>query len=246
MLAARAARYPGSALPAGRDVRTINYLLAVRRPQDPLKALGPAATSEDIIFSISVIAIVFALVFVAELPDKTAVAGLVLGTRFPLWWVFTGMAAAFLTHVLIAVAAGSLLTLLPRRPVDLVVAALFLLGAFLVWREGHTIDEHEEAQVANVAETAGFWRVASLGYGVIFVAEWGDLTQILTANLAAKYNNPVSVAIGATLGLWAVALLAILGGKTLLALLPLTWITRVAAIIMLALGIYNLTTAISR
>lgn len=197
-------------------------------------------------FSISVIAIVFGLIFIAELPDKTAVAALVLGTRFPIWWVFTGMAAAFATHVLIAVAAGSLLTLAPRRLVDLVVAALFTLGALLVWREGQSTEEEEEQEVAGVAESAGFWRVASLGYGVIFLAEWGDLTHILTANLAAKYNNPICVAIGATLGLWAVGLLAILGGKTLLAVLPLTWITKVAAVVMFALGIYTLLATINR
>ncbi|UIJ33950.1 TMEM165/GDT1 family protein [Allobranchiibius sp. GilTou73] len=195
--------------------------------------------------SASVIAIVFGLVFVAELPDKTAVAGLVLGTRFPWLWVFAGMAAAFLTHVVIAVAAGSLLTLLPRRPVEFVVAALFLLGAVLVWREGQDTEEEEEEQVAEAPDAAGFWRVAALGYGVIFVAEWGDLTQILTANLAAKYHDPISVAIGATLGLWAVGLLAILGGKSLLAVLPLKWITRVAAIVMVALAGYSLITAIN-
>lgn len=88
---------------------------------------------------LSVIAIAFGLVFVAELPDKSAVAGIVLGTRFPVRWVFAGMAAAFLTHVVIAVAAGSLLTLLPKRPVELFVAALFLLGAVMVWRGGTRI-----------------------------------------------------------------------------------------------------------
>ncbi len=87
-----------------------------------------------------------------------------------------------------------------------------------------------------VADSAGFWKVAGLGYGVIFVAEWGDLTQILTANLAAKYHDPLSVGVGAVLGLWAVGLLAILGGKTLLTVLPITWITRIAAVVMLVLA----------
>jgi putative Ca2+/H+ antiporter (TMEM165/GDT1 family) len=197
------------------------------------------------LLDIAVIATVFALIFVGELPDKTAVAGLVLGTRFPWRWVFTGMAAAFLAHVVIAVAAGSLLTLLPRRPVEALVAALFLLGAALVWREG--MDDEEEVveeEIQAVPESAGFWKVASLGFGVIFVAEWGDLTQILTANLAAKYHNPISVAIGAVLGLWAVGLLAILGGKTLLKVLPIKWITRVAALVMLTLGIYSIVNAV--
>jgi Ca2+/H+ antiporter, TMEM165/GDT1 family len=191
------------------------------------------------VLEITVIATVFGLIFVGELPDKTAVAGLVLGTRFPWRWVFAGIAAAFLTHVIIAVAAGSLLTLLPRRPVEVVVAVLFLIGAVLIWREGRDDTQDERAPGAAVLETAGFWRVASLAYGVIFVAEWGDLTQILTANLAAKYHDPLSVGVGAVLGLWAVALLAILGGKTLLRLLPIKWITRVAALVMVALGAYS-------
>lgn len=99
---------------------------------------------------LAVIATVFGLVFVAELPDKTAVAGLVLGARFPARWVFAGMAAAFLVHVVIATAAGSLLSLLPHRPVEAVVGALFLLGAVLIWREGVEDEEEEEAEVAAV------------------------------------------------------------------------------------------------
>lgn len=195
-------------------------------------------------FDIAIIATVFALIFVGELPDKTAVAGLVLGTRFPWRWAFFGIAAAFLTHVVIAVSAGSLLTLLPRRPVEAIVAVLFLLGAVLVWREGLDTEEDEEVEVAAVPEGAGFWRVAGLGYALIFVAEWGDLTQILTANLAAKYHNPLSVGIGAVLGLWAVGLLAVLGGKTLLRVIPIKWITRVAAAVMLALAIYSISKAV--
>lgn len=193
---------------------------------------------------IAVIASVFGLVFVAELPDKTAVAGLVLGTRFPARWVFTGMAAAFVCHVVIATAAGSLLSLLPRRVVEAVVAVLFLIGAVLIWREGVAQEEEEEAEIAAVPESAGFLRVATLGFAVIFLAEWGDLTQILTANLAAKYHSPLSVGIGATLGLWAVGLLAILGGKTLLRVLPIKWITRVAAVVMFALAIVSIVSAV--
>jgi Ca2+/H+ antiporter, TMEM165/GDT1 family len=196
------------------------------------------------VLDLAVIASVFGLVFVAELPDKTAVAGLVLGTKFPARWVFTGMAVAFLCHVVIATAAGSLLSLLPRRVVEAVVAVLFLVGAVLIWREGVADEEEEEAEVAAVPETAGFLRVAGLGFVVIFLAEWGDLTQILTANLAAKYHNPLSVGIGATLGLWAVGLLAILSGKSLLRVLPIKWITRVAAAVMFALAVVSIVSAI--
>jgi len=196
---------------------------------------------------IGVIAATFGLIFVGELPDKTAIASLVLGTRFPWRWVFAGVAAAFVFHVVVAVAAGSLLTLLPHRAVEGVVAVLFVVGAVLVWREGledeDEIEAEEEAAVGNVPAGAGFWKVASLGFGVILVAEWGDLTQILTANLAAKYDSPLSVGIGAVVALWAVALLAMLGGQTLLKVLPMRWITRIAAVVMVGLGVYSALTA---
>lgn len=199
-------------------------------------------------FDLAVAATVFGLIFVGELPDKTAVASLVLGTKFPWLWAFTGIAAAFVAHVIIAVSAGSLIGLLPRRPVEGVVGALFLLGAFLIWREGNEDEEAEageaETEPGDVPATAGFWRVAGLGFGVIFLAEWGDLTQILTANLAAKYSSPLSVGVGAVLGLWAVGLLAILGGKTLLRVLPIKWITRIAAVVMLVLSGYSIVKAI--
>ena len=222
-------------------------------------------------FDIGVAAAVFGLVFVGELPDKTAVAGLVLGTKFPWLWAFSGIAAAFVTHVVVAVSAGSLIGLLPRRPVEAVVAALFTLGAFLIWREGNEhgdeqadepSDGHSVVGAQDGGEPAGtgpgaaagglttvsrtgFWRVAALGYSVIFIAEWGDLTQILTANLAAKYHSPLSVGVGAVLGLWAVGLLAIAGGKTLLRVLPMKWITRAAAVVMLGLAVYSLLNAIT-
>jgi putative Ca2+/H+ antiporter (TMEM165/GDT1 family) len=157
---------------------------------------NPRLIASDVL-DLGVVATVLGLVFVAELPDKTAVAGLVLGARFPARWVFAGIAAAFLVHVVIAVAAGSLLSLLPRRPVEVVVAVLFLVGAVLIWREGlETEEERDEAAADAVPATAGFARVAALGFGVIFLAEWGDLTQILTANLAAKYHDPLSVGLG--------------------------------------------------
>lgn len=197
---------------------------------------------------IGVIAATFGLIFIGELPDKSAIASLVLGTRFPWRWVFAGVATAFLIHVVVAVVAGSVLTLLPERALQAVVAGLFLVGAVLIWREGNKDEEEleaeEEAELSVIPDTAGFWRIASLAFGVIFAAEWGDLTQILTANLAAKYEDPFSVAVGATLGLWAVGLLAILFGRTLLRVLPMKWITRVAAVIMAVLAIFSALSAV--
>ena len=187
---------------------------------------------------------VFVLVFLAELPDKTALASLVLGTRYRPLYVFTGAAAAFLVHVCLAIAAGSLLSLLPHRALEGVVAALFLVGAILIFRGRHEDDEEEEDLAIKEGTAPTFFRVGSTAFLVILVAEFGDLTQILTANLAAKYHDPISVGVGAALGLWAVAGLAIVGGRGLLKVVPLSLITRIAAVIMLVMAGISLFNAI--
>jgi Ca2+/H+ antiporter, TMEM165/GDT1 family len=191
--------------------------------------------------NLAVIATVFAVVFPAELPDKTALASLVLGTRYRPSFVFTGAAAAFLIHVVLAVAAGSLLALLPHRPLEFVVAALFALGAIVLLR-GQQGDEDSPADPEERANR--FWPVAATSFGVVLVAEFGDLTQIAVATLAARYDAPLSVGIGALAALWAVAGLAIVGGRGLLKVMPLQWITRIAACIMLILAAVSLIAAV--
>lgn len=192
--------------------------------------------------NLAVAATVFAVIFLSELPDKTALASLILGSRYRPSWVFTGVAAAFAVHVGLAIAAGSLLALLPHRPLEIIVAALFALGAVLLLRGRHEGgDEHVELH----GREPGFWRVAWTSFAVILVAEFGDLTQIATATLAARYHDPVSVGTGAALALWAVAALAIAGGRGLLKIIPLTWITRVAAAVMLVLAGVSLAAALT-
>ncbi|MEZ0106311.1 putative Ca2+/H+ antiporter (TMEM165/GDT1 family) [Catenulispora sp. EB89] len=188
----------------------------------------------------------FGVVFLAELPDKTAIASLILGTRYRPSWVFAGVAAAFVVHVSLAVAAGSLLTLIPRRPLAGIVAALFLAGAVLMLRShGREAGEEEAEEVPELAAGAGFAKVAGTAFGVIMVAEFGDLTQIVTANLAAKYSDPLAVGLGATLGLWSVGALAIVGGRGLLKVLPLHLIVRLAALAMIVLAGVSLWQAVA-
>ncbi|MEU5833812.1 TMEM165/GDT1 family protein [Streptomyces diacarni] len=191
--------------------------------------------------SLTVVAVVFGVVFLAELPDKTALAGLMLGTRYRASYVFAGVAAAFALHVVIAVAAGSVLTLLPHRLVQAIVGVLFLIGAAVLLLKK---DDEEEEQARKPADQS-FWKVAGSGFMLILVAEFGDLTQIMTANLAARYDDPLSVGLGAVLALWAVAALGILGGRTLMKYVPLRLITRVAALLMLALAAFSLYEAIA-
>jgi Ca2+/H+ antiporter, TMEM165/GDT1 family len=181
-------------------------------------------------------AIVFATVFVAELPDNSGLASLVLGTRYRASWVFAGAAAAFAVHVVLAVTCGGLLGLLPHKIVQIAVAVVFLVGAVLVLRAD---DDDDEAEIK--AAGAGFWAVAATSFGVILLAELGDLSDIVIASLAARYHHDlVAVGIGSVLALWAVTAVAILGGQGLLKILPLRWITRLAALVMVVMAGFTL------
>ncbi|GAA2245007.1 MULTISPECIES: TMEM165/GDT1 family protein [Streptomyces] len=190
--------------------------------------------------SLTVTAVVFGVVFLAELPDKTALAGLVLGTRYRASYVFAGVAAAFALHVALAVAAGSVLTLLPQQIVQALTGVLFLGGAAVL-----LLKKGEEEEEVRKPENQSFWKVSGAGFMLILVAEFGDLTQIMTANLAARYDDPLSVGLGAVLALWAVAGLGIVGGKALMKKVPLRLITQIAALVMLALGLWSLWEAVT-
>jgi putative Ca2+/H+ antiporter (TMEM165/GDT1 family) len=187
--------------------------------------------------TLATILTVFAVIFLAELPDKSLFASLVLGTRLRPVAVWLGVAAAFTVHVVIAVAAGRALALLPDRLVDGVTAALFLIGAVILLRPARAEADPEPA--AAEARPATFGRAAAMSFGIVFLGEWGDLTQIATANLSASYRDPLSVGVGALLGLWTVAALAIGVGRGLLRVLPLTLVRRVAGLIFLALGAFS-------
>ena len=184
----------------------------------------------------------FAVVFPAELPDKTALASLMLGTRYRASLVFLGVAAGFTVHVVLAVTAGSLLRLVPHRPLQIIVGTLFALGAVLLLRGRHQeeegADDLERPALSNT-------RVVATSFGIILVAEFGDITQLVTANLAASSHSPVSVGIGAALALWAVGGIAILGGQKLLARISLKRITEIAALIMFALSIASIVSALT-
>ena len=190
--------------------------------------------------SITVTALVFGVVFLAELPDKTALAGLVLGTRYRASYVFAGVAAAFALHVTLAVAAGSVLTLLPQRIVHAVTGVLFLAGAATL-----LLKKDEDDEEIRKPRDQSFWKVAGAGFMLILVAEFGDLTQIMTANLAARYDDPLSVALGAVLALWTVAGMGIVGGRALMKRVPLRLITRIAALLMATLGVWSLWEAVA-
>jgi putative Ca2+/H+ antiporter (TMEM165/GDT1 family) len=192
---------------------------------------------------LAVVLTTFAVIFPAELPDKSLFASLVLGTRFRPLPVFCGVAAAFAVHVVIAVAIGSVFSLLPRRLVLFVVAALFAAGAalLLLGRE-EAEDANRPARAIGAGQTP--LRVALASFGVVFLGEWGDITQITTANLAARYGDPVSVGAGALLALWSVAALALTVGRGLVQRVPTRLVRRLTGLVLAALAVLTLVEAI--
>ena len=181
-------------------------------------------------------AIVFCTVLVAELPDNSGLASLVLGTRYRPAGVFAGAFAAFAVHVVLAVTCGSLLGLLPHKITAIAVAVVFLAGAVLVLRT----DDDDDDDARLKADATGFWAVAATSFVVILLAELGDLSDIVIANLAAKYHDPLPVGIGSVLALWSVVALAIVGGRGLQRILPLRWIARLAALAMVVMAGFTL------
>jgi putative Ca2+/H+ antiporter (TMEM165/GDT1 family) len=109
---------------------------------------------------------------------------------------------------------------------------LFLVTAVLLWRQAEEADVHEKD-----APKAGFWKTAWVVFGVVFLAEWGDLTQLATAAMAAHYRSPVAVFVGATSALWAVVGIAAFAGSHAGRLLPPRTTKRVAAGIFLVVGV---------
>ncbi len=192
--------------------------------------------------NLAVAATTFALVFPAELPDKTAVASLVLGSRYRPGYVYLGVAAGFVASVLIALAGGSLLGLLPHRVLAVVVGLLFAAGAVLLLR---TRNEVDEVSRLTAGTPAGLVRVAATSFLVIVLAEMGDLTQILIVDLSARYHDPLAVGVGGLLALWVVAALAVAGGRGLLRIIPVRFISLVGAAAMAVLAIASLSSAVS-
>lgn len=179
-------------------------------------------------------AVVFGIVFVGELPDKTMFASLVLAARGRAGLVWLGAAAAFAVHVVIAVTAGrALLLLLPYRVTQTVVAVLFAVAAFLAFREARG-----DGEPADPAPRSTGRRTASTAFVVIFIAEWGDLTQLLTADLAARYQETLVVGVAALAALWLVAGLAVAAGRLLrkLPIGPVRWVTGGVCLVLAVLA----------
>lgn len=189
------------------------------------------------------VALTFAAIFVVELPDKTFIASLILATRYRGLYVWAGVSAAFAVQTLVAVTAGGLVALLPPVITHTVAAAVFLIGAIVLVRtapssEADAQEEREKILARGNGRSA--WSAVGAAFLVIFAAEWGDLSQLLTASLAAHYHDPVSVLVGAWTALAAVSAIAVVGGRAVQRHLPLAVLHYIGAAVCAVLAVVTM------
>ena len=190
---------------------------------------------------IGIIALAFAAIFVVELPDKTFLATLVLATKYRPLFVWIGVGLAFAIQTLLAVVVGGVATLLPKDAIHIAAALLFLGGAVLLFKEGRSHQEaDDEEEFAEKAKPAHGLKQVFASFMVLFAAEWGDLSQLLTISLVARYKEAVSVFLGALGALLVVSGLAVILGRQLLRFVKLHVLHFVGALVCLVLGILTL------
>lgn len=195
---------------------------------------------------LAIIALTFGAIFVVELPDKTFIATLVMSTKMRPLFVWIGVALAFLVQTGVAVGLGKAVAFLPDDVVHVAAALMFTIGAIILVREARTADEDEpgtESEFAAKAGEAHGVKVILTSFLVLFAAEWGDLSQLLTLSLVAKYDDPLSVFVGAWGALLAVSGLAVIVGRVLLRHLKLSVLHYVGAgvcLLMAGLTVWEL------
>lgn len=183
---------------------------------------------------VTAILISLAVVFVAELGDKSQLITMTYALRHRWWVVLSGVAiAATLVHGL-SVAIGHFLGLtLPERPIAFAGAIAFLLFAIWTWREGRADDGADEVRVAEPRFVI-FAIVSSF-----VLAELGDKTMLATVTLASDHNW-LGVWIGATVGMVLADGVAIVAGVLLHKRLPEGFLHRLASVLFLVFGLWLL------
>lgn len=183
---------------------------------------------------------IFALMFLVELPDKTMIATIVMSTKARPSSIVIGASAGFVVQMGIAVGAGGLLTLLPAHLKDVIVAVLFLGGGGYLLLSRESKEEEAGESKAAKEQPSTRLREISTAFGVIFVSEFGDLSQIQAANFAAKTHELLGVFVAASLALICVSFLGAYGGQFLQRVVPVKWIRLAGGLIFVGLGIYTL------
>jgi len=193
---------------------------------------------------LGILALTFGAIFLVELPDKTFIAALVLSTRYKPLAVWIGVGLAFGVQTLVAVTAGTLATLLPDAVLKGVAFLIFLIGAIVLARTAPGADEaereQEEEYAAKAVEPRSFVKAAVASFLVLFAAEWGDLSQLLTISFVTRFHDHLNVFIGAWAALLTVSGLAVIAGRVLLRYMRLSLLHYIGAGVCAVLAVLTL------
>jgi putative Ca2+/H+ antiporter (TMEM165/GDT1 family) len=181
----------------------------------------------------------FSLIFIAELPDKTAFATLLMATRGKPLAIFLGVAGAFVIQSIIAVGFGSLIGTLPERWVHLGAGIMFIGFAVHTWFHHEEEEADTEIETPTISGRTKFLKAAWKAFVVIFIAEWGDLTQLATASVAAHYHESLlTVFLAATLALWSVTALAVFVGHRVKHAIHPAILKKIGTLVFTLVGVY--------
>lgn len=176
----------------------------------------------------------FAVVFLAELGDKTQLVALTLAGRYPALRVLAALGATIVVLQTLSVTAGAVISdLVPDRAIAVAAGLLFLGFAVWTWRSAEDDDE-------DVAATGGIVSVAI----AFLLAELGDKTMLTTAGLAAD-RGAVPVWVGSSAAMIAATSLAIVGGRALAVRVRPDLLRRIGAIAFAVVGAATLAGAVA-
>jgi putative Ca2+/H+ antiporter (TMEM165/GDT1 family) len=182
---------------------------------------------------------VFSLIFVAELPDKTALIILLMATKGRPWPLFWGVALAFLVQNIVAVVFGRAISLLPEYWVHLAAGIMFFVFAVQNWRSAAKPEDEDEATQLAASGKSEFWQRLGRAFVVIFIAEWGDLTQLATASFTAQYPQQMgTVFVASTAALWSVTGVIIGIGQRFKSWGQSPWLKKGSAVAFACIGVY--------
>lgn len=175
----------------------------------------------------------FILISLAEFGDKSQLVCMTLAAKHRPWPVLLGAVTAFAVLNLLAVLFGAVVAAwIPEFWLALIVAGLF--GFFgvqsLLFDDGDEDDEPEARSSHSLFITALL---------MIFVAEFGDKTQLAVAGLASTYHG-LPVWLGSTLALLFTTALGVVAGQRLLKRLPLRLIHKFSGVLFLLLALMAL------
>lgn len=173
----------------------------------------------------------FGLVVASEMGDKTQLLALILALRFKKpWTVMAGiLVATLLNHGLATVVGGWIGSQVPEELLRLGLAGIFF--AFAIWIL--VPDKMDETEGESYGQANAFWTTLVL----FFMAEMGDKTQLATVALGAKFQMPVAVTIGTTLGMLVADGLAVVFGERLTEIVPMKIIRIVSSVLFAAFGV---------